>query len=167
MNQDKKKDDINVDLTTYQELYELAQRKVLRQLIQFSDFDPYKIYPRLIYIDLYEKEKIQIIVNYFDDLKRNDELKSKEISEKKDIDNEIDSNTLERVKSILNEVKLIGNIDEIAKLLKTSPGNYVQGLRILCEHEEGWHKSNCFLPLNEVAQNFCPFLIRILNLMKK
>jgi hypothetical protein len=155
-NKNVKKDDTNSNLATFQELYELAQRKFLRQLIQFSDSESFKIFPRLIFIDFYEKEKIEAIV-------RSKQIKT---SERIDEDNEKEE-TVQKDAVVNNEINLIGNFDSILKLISTTPGTLIPGLRILCEHEEGWHKAKCFIPINDIQSFFSPYLSRIMSLLKK
>lgn len=59
----KSVDDTN---TAYQELYELTQRKFLRQLAQLSDkMDTSKAYPRLFCIDFLETSKLKVRISVF------------------------------------------------------------------------------------------------------
>ena len=178
-----KKDDANADVTSFQELYELAQRKILRQLAQFSDKDQYKIYPRLIFIDLQEKDNLERIIKRKllkgaskfkteNDFKREDGSDNKEILDSKSSSDQmrpvdVAADDVE-TSLVVNDVKLIGNIEEIQSIINSTQGDFVLGFSVLCENEEGWHKSNCFLPISDVLLSlYSPYLVRIMNLLKK
>ena len=75
----------------------------------------------------------------------------------------------DKLKDNLNEIKLIGNIETISNILTNTKSDYIPGISILCENEEGWHKSHCFLPVHEssLLSNWFSYLARVLNLLKK
>ncbi|RNA40888.1 serine threonine- kinase pats1 [Brachionus plicatilis] len=123
--------------TAIQELYELTQRKFLRQLIQFSSLvSTARSYPRLFCIDFIDEDKIsklKFIKNF-----RSVSIGAEKIdSEKPEISED----------NVLNS-KLIPCI------------------RPMCEHEESWHFSDCVVILPELLSIFCPFLVRLITILK-
>jgi hypothetical protein len=126
--------DPNNDSSTFQELYELAQRKFLRQLVKFSESDQFKVFPRLLIMDMIERQKME-------------EVKEERNEEK------------------INDIKLSRN----ATILKNTKSDFISGFSVLCENEEGWHKTSYFLPVDESLSlsNWHPYLARVLSLLKK
>lgn len=166
------------DISTYQELYELAQRKFLRQLVQFSEKDQYKTYPRLIFIDLMEKQELERIVKReVLRIKKNNSGKEDVDVYKRETDDGAEKTDQETTKNEISiddtsneslvDIKLIGNIESILSFLSSTKSEYIPGFSVLCENEENWHKSNCFLPISNLQTNWYSYLTRIINLLKK
>ncbi len=132
----------NDNTTAFQELYELTQRKFLTQLTKFCNtMHTVKEYPRLFSIDLIEKHKIDAL-----DQIRNT---SNVISNK----NNEDNNTEPIVRRSLIKQKTIQT-------------EFIQCIRPLCEHDEGWHFTDSFVPLDTLNTEFCSYLARIMNILK-
>lgn len=189
----------NNNQSTFQEMYELAQRKFLRQLIQFCDnSDSIKAFPRLILVDLVDRTKLNALVTRINDSylngKEDEKEEGGEIGTKKhdesvenlDVNNVNDANTSKlsnksEQKSKQNEnissttqymidnddIYFIGNMPEYQRILHTTSTDYITGYRILCEHEEGWHQTKCFIPFSDIESTYSPFLTRVMNLIKK
>ena len=131
-------DDNNVAIT---EIYELTQRKFLKNLTLLCDkMTNIKPYPKLFAIDLIDKQKLEEIKS-LNPTRKFEELKDQQLDGK-------NSNRPKLVKqpTIENEFSLC--------------------IRPMCEHDEGWHFSNTYLVLTELNSNFCPYLARIMNIIK-
>jgi hypothetical protein len=150
--------DPNNDSSTFQELYELAQRKFLRQLVKFSESDQFRVFPRLIIIDMIERQEIETIVTKIMSLDESDIDSSDEEEDAKPVNG-----------NELNEVKLIGNIENIINIIENTKSSWIPGFSILCENLEGWHKSNYFFPFGRslLSEVHTPYLVKIMNLIKQ
>lgn len=103
-----------------QELYELTQRKFLKQILQFCEkMTTNKAYPRLFFIDLMEKNLIL---------------------------------SIERGRAISTR-----EIDRNSK---------VPCVRLMCEHEEGWHSVKSFFVYNQLSVIDYAYLARVMNIIK-
>lgn len=127
---------IDSNNTAIQELYELTQRKFLRQLIQFSSLiSTTRSYPRLFCIDFLNEEKIS---------------KLKFIKNLKKMTSAFGA---EKIYTEINEENIINS-------------KLVPCVRPMCEHEESWHFSDCFVILPELLNIYCPYLIRLITILK-
>lgn len=138
INKQSNEDNIVIDSnnTAIQELYELTQRKFLRQLIQFSSLiSTTRSYPRLVCIDFIDDEKIS---------------------------------RLKFLKNLNNITSAVGSIEvdfEIGEDNNNST-KLIPCIRPMCEHEESWHFSDCIVILPELLNIYCPFLIRLITILK-
>ncbi|CAF0705574.1 unnamed protein product, partial [Brachionus calyciflorus] len=139
---------LDTNNSAFQELYELTQRKFLRQLINFSDKVPtIRPYPRLFCMDLVDEEIIEKLIKM-----RITNLaidKGEKIREEKSIDENI-------------ETKVTIEPSEDIKSIK----NLITCIRPMCEHDESWHFSDSFVILPNLTNSFCPYLIRIMTILK-
>ncbi|ELT89642.1 hypothetical protein CAPTEDRAFT_187033 [Capitella teleta] len=127
--------------SAYEELYELAQRKFLRQLVSYvEDLDPY---PHLIVADL-NYDPNQALSNESNDPDEMDE-ESEEILEEGS--------------------KLTFVTDDL------KPGQFC--LKVLCEHEGGWHSVDDGIPVSLGGQDLVrlweassPYMLRMLSILK-
>ena len=149
--QKQEADDKNVAII---ELYELTQRKFLKNLTLLCDkmTNVNKPHPKLFAIDLLDKEKLEELKTFKYKLARNsDEKESKE---------QFDSITETALTSIKPK-------SFAAKQQETNEKEFSMCLRPMCEHEEGWHfPANEYLLITELNPHFCPYLARIMNIIK-
>lgn len=130
---------IDSNNTAIQELYELTQRKFLRQLIQFSNqASTSQFYPRLLCIDFIDEEKI---------------LKLKYIKRLRNTTATLEPEDMvfERAESVEESI---------------SPSKLIPCIRPMCEHEELWHFSDCIVILPELLSSYCLFLVRIISILR-
>jgi len=104
-----------------QELYELTQRKFLKQIVQSCDkMTVNRAYPRLFFLDLIEQNLMESI-----------------------------------------ERKTVYSMDEVDER-----SSKLQCIKLMCEHEEGWHSSNSFFVYNQPSAMDCAYLARVMNILK-
>lgn len=129
-------------------MYELTQRKFLRQLIQISDKQStIKSYPRLFCIDLIHESKVEECRRL-----KNQILKQKKAQDKEETGEDIKDSLKKEVSELIEE--------------NTTTSKMVPCVRILCEHEESWHLSETFVLLTEMSSIFSPYLARIMTIIK-
>ena len=125
-----------------QELYEFTQRKFLRQITKLNDKNPGIMpIPRLLFLDLVEIFQIDSEAETSEGL-----AKESNSTQNKD----------ERRPKRL--IKQKTSDDESIEL--------VQCIRVMCEHEEGWHPVPLFVPISELNHIFSSYLARIMNILK-
>ncbi|RNA31785.1 putative serine threonine- kinase pats1 [Brachionus plicatilis] len=125
----------------YQELYELTQRKFLRQLIQFSEKNPtIRSYPRLFFLDLVDQ-------------KRFEKFKYKRNANEKNEKNENEEEENEERRSS-------------SELEFSEPKNFVICIRPMCEHEECWHFSNFLVLYPKILTPNCTYLLRMMTILR-
>ncbi|KAL5004316.1 hypothetical protein ScPMuIL_017772 [Solemya velum] len=141
--EEKKKTASNEQLKnlSFQELFELAQRKFLRQIINYADAQDMEPYPRLFLVDFVKEES-----------KPEDE---------EDADSTDGKNQ--------GQIKLL-NMKRMSELFKGFKSKLFCTY-ILCEHEEGWHSCDNAILLprdtwNVYLEKFAPYLARIMAIMK-
>lgn len=120
-------------------MYELTQRKFLRQLIQFtSQESATRLYPRLLCIDFIDEEKIS-------------KLK-----------------LIRRLRKLAATVEPEDMIFERAESIEENnlSSKLIPCIRPMCEHEESWHFSDCIVILPELLSSYCPFLVRIISILR-
>ncbi|WAR27954.1 PATS1-like protein [Mya arenaria] len=142
---------------SFTELFELAQRKLLRQLSLFAENQDIGAYPRLFVVDF---------------LKRTlDEDADKDETE--DTKDEVE---VEEKKSKPKLLKRMSSVDQhtfTKKISELKAAFRVQRycLHILCEHEEGWHSVSDPISLphdfgETLLDRYSPFVSRMLAVMK-
>ena len=140
----------------YQELYELTQRKFLKQLAKFCETQILpKKYPKLFCIDLVERQKIDAM----NKLKQANANKSS-----------IDPTT---VSNLPIEVSLDAGANQLGEPAEQQQQNddaakleLVPCLRPMCEYEEGWHLARSFVLFNELNPSWCSYLHRVMNILR-
>lgn len=151
--------------TSYLELFELAQRKFLRHVSTFTDTrSNARPFPRLIVVDL--KSSI------FDDQSTNTNSESfkrksnKSSPNKFDILNKMASNISSSSPSSRRS-NLYNDFSSSSPLTNNSPKLC---LKILCEHENGWHPSGASIDYefqSRIPYTHFAYLIRIMSLIKQ
>ncbi|RNA34024.1 serine threonine- kinase pats1 [Brachionus plicatilis] len=130
---------IDSNNTAIQELYELTQRKFLRQLIQISNqVSTSRLYPRLLCIDFIDEEKIS---------------KLKFIKRLRNVAATVEPEDMNYARA--------ESLEENSASSKLIPC-----IRPMCEHEESWHFSDCIVILPELLSSYCPFLVRIISILR-
>jgi hypothetical protein len=138
--------------TAFQELYELTQRKFLKQVGQYSEkMSTVRPYPRLFCVDYIDFLKI-------DQLNRlkNDSGKDKEEERAPKVE---EDKVTEAAKAAIEKMR--AEKVEAVKLTLC--------IRPMCEFEEGWHLSDHYLTLenNELPHVYYTYLARIImNILK-
>lgn len=129
----------------YQELYELTQRKFLKQISSFSEAMTLKRQcPRLFCLDLVEKTKLVELVKVKKAIMRNKYTSA---------DN-TDPNIPSTIPDDIVDASSVGRNKSLSFCV-----------RPLCEHEEGWHASETFFVINS-PDSFASYLARIMNILK-
>jgi hypothetical protein len=137
--QKQETDDNNVAFT---ELFELTQRKFLKNLTLLGDkMTTLKPYPKLFAIDLIDRQKLEEIKSHKPEFKEPSE--------------QLDSN---RPSSSSKHPKLVKQ--------PTIENEFSLCLRPMCEYDEGWHLCDTYLVLNDLNSRFCSYLARIMNIIK-
>lgn len=127
--------------SAYQEIYELTQRKFLKQLTKYCDkMQTSKEYPRLLCID-------QISVSKLEEIKSKNNNKNMNLKRRWSISERVNHNLVVKQKTQED--------DEILTCV-----------RVLCEHEEGWHPSESLIILPEIIPEYCAYLARIMKIIK-
>lgn len=136
----------DINTSAFQELFELTERKFLKQLAQFCDkMVTDKPYPRLFCVDLIDTNTLDKIRD-----KKRTILSQTAIIGR---DNET-LNGGDQSKTVTK-----------SESTKTDEPKYVKCLRPMCEHEEGWHLGESFVVLDELA-NYASYLARVMNIIK-
>ncbi|KAL4228297.1 hypothetical protein ACF0H5_013728 [Mactra antiquata] len=141
---------------SFQELFELAQRKLLRQLSLYADLHDVDVYPRLFIVDF-------IKVNPDED----------DVKEKSDDDDGKDSKTNDNNDDSVDKPKKILK-RQLSKRISELKSNFrVQRYCVytLCEHDEGWHSVCEPIQLSHefgesMLDRFSPFIARMTAIMK-
>jgi hypothetical protein len=166
LNENMEIEKVEKNASAFQELYELTQRKFLRRLAQFADKMYIGLFPRLIFIDLIEREKVQSSVkDMLEDTKRPHDDRARLSSDRDDANSLFNEDSRGFVNYFRQDTKNTDNEASIKSKTKKSP--YMPCLRIMCEYEEGWHRVETYSILNELKNSFCPYLSRMMNLLKK
>ncbi|XP_053405125.1 uncharacterized protein LOC123565346 [Mercenaria mercenaria] len=142
---------------SYQELFELGQRRLLRQLMMYAENQDLDIYPRVFVVDFAKEPEDQEIPGTDEDIGKLEE-------EKADVEKE--KLLLKREKS--NTKKLLSKKSSVMY-----PAYRLQKYCVytLCEHDEGWHSVAEPLELEAdfgVASldMFSPYISRLTTVMK-
>jgi hypothetical protein len=121
----------------FQELYELTQRKFLKQICQYADTTSLKfLYPRLFCIDLVDFVKI-------DEMNR---LKSQD--------------------SVTTTDEMDQMVEKAEETETREPVKLTLCVRPMCEFDEGWHSSDNYLTLDNGLPGSYAYLARIMNIIK-
>ncbi|XP_052783651.1 uncharacterized protein LOC128219737 isoform X2 [Mya arenaria] len=136
---------------SYLELFELAQRKLSRQLMMFAENQDLDIYPRLFVVD-FVKEQMDAET---DEESIEEKFEKEDIAEKKKLGRPMLKRQMSRKST---------NMIPLYKLQKFC-------VYTLCEHDEGWHSvaEPIELPASfgvESLEGFGPYLARITTVMK-
>ncbi|WAR28668.1 PATS1-like protein [Mya arenaria] len=134
-----------------EELFELAQRKLSRQLMMFAENQDLDIYPRLFVVD-FVKEQMDAET---DEESIEEKFEKEDIAEKKKLGRPMLKRQMSRKST---------NMIPLYKLQKFC-------VYTLCEHDEGWHSvaEPIELPASfgvESLEGFGPYLARITTVMK-
>ena len=135
------------NISAFQELYELTQRKFLFQLTKVCNtMNTQNNYPKLFCIDLIEKHKVDALAN----IKR---LKSKKGNSNEDTE-------AENIRTAASATS--------RRLTKqnTIQTEFVYCIRPLCEADDGWHLVHSFVVLHDLAPIFCSYLARLIHILK-
>ena len=135
-----------------------------------------RLFPRLIFVDLIEREKIhpdESVRQQYTQIRGNSNLGN-------DDHNTAEAHmtrTFTRKSTIttaaidhqdsLNLVEILKSNELESRYTKGRHNKYVPCLRVLCEYEEGWHQMETYTALGELKNSFCPYLSRMMNLLKK
>jgi hypothetical protein len=144
--------------SAFQELYELTQRKFLKQLAQFSErmsttTTSNKPYPRLFCLDCMPWEEFRQIQN-----------RKKTILNQTAVINNNNNKREETDLSLLDTA--VGQRKESSSTTTTNKEKTnVKCLRVMCEYEEGWHVSESFVVLNDLS-TFSSYLARVMNILR-
>ena len=135
----------------FQELYELTQRKFLKQLSFYCDsMVTNRPYPRLFCIDFVDRQKLRFF----------DKASYKKSAE----DSNYRPSSGKRETSQQEE-----NSSKEENIGSNSVNEMSQCIRPICEFEEGWHLSDTFVHLlnqHRVESKFNAYLARVLNIIK-
>ena len=154
--------------TEYSELFELAQRKFLRQVANFSDTATTKPFPRLFCLDINEsRESLES--------DKSSPSNSKRLTSTRQISGKSSSKSLfANISSYSSSNNFSPSIHE--NQFNSSPSSVSDSrkgkmcLRALCEHEQGWHPVGGTLEyesLSNMPNNHFAYMIRILSLIKQ
>lgn len=122
----------------FQELYELTQRKFLKQLARFAEQQQMpKKYPKLFCIDLIEKKTVESL------LKSNQDTVDTEIEVEEDDQTNVDNKEL---------------FDKPGQVVDDAQVEYQLCLKPMCEFEEGWHLAQSFVLITELKTEWCSYL---------
>ncbi|KAH3812974.1 hypothetical protein DPMN_141417, partial [Dreissena polymorpha] len=147
--QQKNKQNEETKNLSFSELFELAQRKLLRQLAFYAEHQEIGTYPRLFVID-FMKSKQGV----------NPDEKTDEQESEKDGESSADQLSTPRrtLSKKVSDLKAAFRVQRYCVLT-------------LCEHDEGWHVAADPLPLpsdfgENLLDKFCPFVSRMMAVMK-
>jgi hypothetical protein len=135
----------------FQELYELTQRKFLKQVNQYCEkMSTGRPYPRLFCVDYIDFVKI-------DELNRLKNESSKPKTEETVTESKNDKVTDVAKKAI-----------EKMRAEKAEEVKLTLCIRPMCEFDEGWHVSDNYFTLenNELPSSYCTYLARLMNILK-
>jgi hypothetical protein len=136
----------------FQELYELTQRKFLRQIIKFNEKSvTSKPYPRLLCVDLIEKSKIR--KQSFISSENNQDIKFN--SKWKKTKQNFDLKKASQFQKLVIRVIEDNFVNELIPVINP-----------ICEHDEGWHLTDSLVVLNDLSTSFCPYLARMMSILK-
>ncbi len=109
-------------------------------------------------MDMIERQEIETIISKIKNLDESDIDSSDEEEESKPVNG-----------NELNQIKLIGNIENILNIIENTKSSWIPGFSILCENVEGWHKSNFFFPFEKslLSEVHTPYLVKIMNFIKQ
>lgn len=168
---DEKNVIIEEKFTEYSELFELAQRKFLRQVANFSDTASTRPFPRLFCLDLYENlsfvEPVNSISSYSRKQKANSPSVNKSIFSPS---SRISSSLSPSQYSSFRNSNLENDSPSSYVLSNSEPKKGKMCLRALCENENGWHPAGGQLEyesLSNIPNNHFAYMIRILSLIKQ
>ena len=120
----------------FQELYELTQRKFLKQLTRFAEQQQMpKKYPKLFCIDLIEKKHVENLIK-----------------------NSVDSNEdgdEDTVQANEDDQELT---DKESQAVDNGHLEYQLCVKPMCEFEEGWHLAQSFVLITELKTEWCSYL---------
>ena len=163
---DKERKQQQADSSTvaFQELYELTQRKFLKQLIQFGEMIANSVeYPTLYCIDLVESSKL----NSSTTQQQQQQQQQNEILAEK---NKIEDETRGSSAASRARPQTARRVDTI------SSSEYVPCIRAMCEFQEGWHPSSSFISITSNSSNetgsssllasFASYLTRVMSIVK-
>ncbi|XP_078679687.1 uncharacterized protein LOC144915298 isoform X2 [Branchiostoma floridae x Branchiostoma belcheri] len=166
---DSADDDKSSNSASFQELYELAQRKFLRQVAHYEELLDLPPYPRLVVVDFHHQEEQKEESEEGKGKDADNEKKEEEKeAEKKDDDMEVSEN---RPASVMERPRTAG-IRTMAKDM--TPVTPTFCFRVLCEHEQGWHLcSTAGVPvpgsqaeLQSKLKAWSPYLARLYAILK-
>jgi hypothetical protein len=152
--------------TAYTELFELAQRKFLRQIASFSDTATSKPFPRLFAVDFIEDTMSSLYTSYNTPILSRQSPKIPSPSMKSIISPKL--NILSP--SVSN--RRSQNSDEnqspsLNRYVSQQPNKYC--IRALCENENGWHPCGSrieYETISNIPNDHFAYLIRIMSLVK-
>lgn len=131
----------------FQELYELTQRKFLKQISRFCDMQQFaKQYPKLFCVELIEKKSTSLAIG--------DDNEGQETAV--DTFNEIVDDPIETIElSEESEAKK----DDTGEDIKMEPVvEFDISIRPMCEFEEQWHLSPSYIVVTDVDPTWCSYL---------
>lgn len=136
--------------SAYHELYELTQRKFLKQLAKYSSRMQLNIeLPRLFCIDYVSESKVKHLTKSMERTSKNHSRKQN--ARKWSIAERVNSTVTADPETSTREVK----------------EEFVPCIRVMCEHENEWHPSNLLLVLLEpVSTEYASYLARVMRIVK-
>ncbi|CAH1232773.1 MFHAS1 [Branchiostoma lanceolatum] len=169
-NDNAAEDDKSRNSASFQELYELAQRKFLRQVAHYEELLDLPPYPRLVVVDFHQHQ----------------DEENEESEEGKGGD------AADEVKEVEKEVKMEDDTKEVSESRPTSsmerprtagirtmskdmmPVTPMFYFRVLCEHEQGWHLCSAVgvpvpgsqAELQSKLKTWSPYLARLYAILK-
>ncbi|XP_078600268.1 uncharacterized protein LOC144875240 [Branchiostoma floridae x Branchiostoma japonicum] len=168
-NDNTAEEDKSRNSASFQELYELAQRKFLRQVAHYEELLDLPPYPRLVVVDFHhqDEEKEEPKEGKGEDAE--DEVKEEEKQAEKSDDTKEVSRS--RPTSAMERPRTAG-IRTMSKDM--TPVTPMFCFRVLCEHEQGWHLcSTAGVPvpgsqaeLQSKLKSWSPYLARLYAILK-
>ncbi|XP_053405100.1 uncharacterized protein LOC123566493 [Mercenaria mercenaria] len=148
---------------SFQELFELAQRKLLRQLCFYAEHQDVDVYPRLFIVDFLKSKPEDDIQEETEDA---EEENHSEPGSAENANSEEKPSKTKPVKKLL-ERQLSKKKSEMKSIFKMQ----TYCVHTLCEHDEGWHSVTepIHLPHDfgeTLLDKFCPLIARMTAVMK-
>jgi hypothetical protein len=160
-NRSSENEKIDKTISAFQELYELTQRKLLHRIAQIAAKMDIGIFPRLIYIDLIEKSNLEAWFSNFED----ESTKNLLVQQNAVIETEeMEFNDGSRYRFSADPAESDSTLSMGANAKRTP---FVVCLRVMCAYETGWHQVESYAVLGELKNEYCPYLSRMMNLLKR
>jgi hypothetical protein len=168
INENLENEKVDKTISAFQELYELTQRKLLYRIAHIAAKMDIGIFPRLVYIDLIEKEKLETSFNFISSERFSNSDPVRKGSKHRQ-DSIIDNEEIELTDGSRYQFSIDQSDSESAFNMgfnaKRTP--YVLCLRVMCAYEQGWHQVETYSVLNDLKNEYCPYLSRMMNLLRK
>lgn len=132
----------------FQELYELTQRKFLKQIARFCDMQQFaKQYPKLFCVDLIERKNSAPAID-------------KESESEETAIGTFDEAVEDPIETIelSDEIEVKREVDERGDTIAEPSVEFDICIRPMCEFEEQWHLSPSYIVVSDANPTWCSYL---------